>query len=96
MTPQALADLAEYVAKLLITTPEAQSQIKAVVLPSEGATITIELHIPELERGKVIGRQGRTAEAIRVLLNTAAQKIQKRAILQIAEERERTGPRRER
>jgi predicted RNA-binding protein YlqC (UPF0109 family) len=90
MTPQALADLVEYTAKLLITTPEAQNQIKALILPSEGTTITVELQVPEIERGKVIGRQGRTAEAIRVILNAAANHQNKRAFLLIAEnQRER-------
>ena len=89
MTPQAIADLAEYVTRLLITTPEAQPHIKAIPIPSDGAMITIELHAPELERGKIIGRQGRTAEAIRVLLNAAASKLQKRVDLQIAEDQER-------
>jgi uncharacterized protein len=90
MSLQTLADLVEYTAKLLITTPEAQAQIKAQILSSEGPMITVELHVPESERGKVIGRQGRTAEAIRVILNAAANQQNKRASLLIAEnQRER-------
>ena len=56
---------------------------------SEGAgnqTNIIELKVAKEDIGKVIGRQGRTADAIRTILNCAAAKLSKRYILQIIDE----------
>jgi predicted RNA-binding protein YlqC (UPF0109 family) len=49
-------------------------------------TNIIELKVAKSDIGKVIGRQGRTADAIRTILNCAAAKVNKRYILQIIDE----------
>jgi predicted RNA-binding protein YlqC (UPF0109 family) len=49
-------------------------------------TNIIELKVAKEDIGKVIGRQGRTADAIRTILNCAAAKLSKRYILQIIDE----------
>ena len=49
-------------------------------------TNIIELKVAKEDIGKVIGRQGRTADAIRTILNCAAAKINKRYILQIIDD----------
>lgn len=49
-------------------------------------THIIELKVAKEDIGKVIGRQGRTADAIRTILNCAAAKLSKRYILQIIDE----------
>lgn len=49
----------------------------------EGNTCRIELSLPSGELGKVIGRQGRIARAIRIVLNAAASKHNQRAQLDI-------------
>lgn len=49
-------------------------------------TNIIELKVAKEDIGKVIGRQGRTADAIRTILNCAAAKVSKRYILQIIDE----------
>jgi len=49
-------------------------------------TNIIELKVAKTDIGKVIGRQGRTADAIRTILNCAAAKVNKRYILQIIDE----------
>jgi len=49
-------------------------------------TNIIELKVAKEDIGKVIGRQGRTADAIRTILNCAAAKVNKRYILQIIDE----------
>lgn len=49
-------------------------------------TNIIELKVAKEDIGKVIGRQGRTADAIRTILNCAAAKLDKRYILQIIDE----------
>ena len=47
----------------------------------------IELRVAPGDLGKVIGRQGRTARAIRTILGATATKLRKRAVLEILEER---------
>ncbi len=54
----------------------------------EGEKVTvIELRVAPGDLGKVIGRQGRTARAIRTILGATATKLRKRAVLEILEER---------
>ena len=60
----AAADLVEYVAKSLVDDPEA---VKVEVVNGEDGTI-IELHVAEDDMGKVIGRNGSVAKAMRTLL----------------------------
>ena len=49
-------------------------------------THIIELKVAKSDIGKIIGRQGRTADAIRTIINCAAAKLSKRYILQIIDE----------
>lgn len=86
MSADALPELVTYLARLLIPEPEIQAQIETRLIPEEGGSTTLELRVPERERGRVIGKQGRTAEAIRVLLQAAAARRGTRASLRIAEE----------
>jgi hypothetical protein len=52
----------------------------------EGENVTvIELRVAQSDLGKVIGKQGRTARAIRTILNAYATKLKKRAVLEIIE-----------
>ena len=51
----------------------------------EGDTIIIELRVAKEDLGKVIGKQGRTAKAMRSLLSAAAGKLEKRSRLEILE-----------
>jgi predicted RNA-binding protein YlqC (UPF0109 family) len=48
-------------------------------------TSVIELKVAKADLGKVIGKQGRTARAMRTILNAASTKIKKRAVLEIIE-----------
>lgn len=48
-------------------------------------TIAIELRVAKEDLGKVIGKQGRNAAAIRMILSAAATKLRKRAVLEIIE-----------
>ena len=76
-----MKELVEAIAKALVDHPEAV-QVKAV----EGQQVTVlELRVHPEDLGKVIGRQGRTAKAIRILLGTAGMKIRKRLTLEILE-----------
>jgi predicted RNA-binding protein YlqC (UPF0109 family) len=76
-----MKDLVEAIAKALVDHPE-QVQVKAV----EGEQVTVlELRVGPEDLGKVIGRQGRTAKAIRTLLGAAGMKLKKRYTLEILE-----------
>ncbi len=73
--------LIEYIAKALVDAPDA-------VEVSEVAgdqTIVLELKVAKEDLGKVIGKQGRTARAMRTLLNASSAKLQKRIVLEIIE-----------
>lgn len=74
--------LVEYIAKALVDEVE---RIEITEIAGNQTNI-IELKVAKEDIGKVIGRQGRTADAIRTILNCAAAKLSKRYILQIIDE----------
>jgi predicted RNA-binding protein YlqC (UPF0109 family) len=74
-----LKDLVEFVAKSLVDDAES---VRVRMHERDQATI-IELEVAPPDLGKVIGRQGRTARAIRTLLTAAGQKMRRRYILDI-------------
>lgn len=76
-----LKELVEYVVKKLVDRPESVSVSE---ICGEQAII-IELRVASEDLGKVIGKEGRTARAIRTLLHAAATKERKRAVLEILE-----------
>ncbi|HSO24146.1 MAG TPA: KH domain-containing protein [Chondromyces sp.] len=76
-----MKDLLEEIAKALVDHPE-----DVVVKEVEGEQTTVlELRVRTEDLGKVIGRQGRTARAIRTLLAAAGMKVHKRFVLEILE-----------
>jgi predicted RNA-binding protein YlqC (UPF0109 family) len=76
-----MRELIEYIAKALVDNPEEVS-----VSEVEGeVTSVIELRVAKSDLGKVIGKEGRTARAMRTLLTAASTKIRKRAVLEIIE-----------
>ena len=76
-----LKDLVEYIVKKLVDKPES---VVVTEISGEQATI-VELRVASEDLGKVIGKEGRTARAIRTLLHAAATKERKRAVLEILE-----------
>jgi len=71
----------EFLAKSLVDHPEEVS-----VSEVEGEETTLfQLRVAQSDLGKVIGRQGKTAKAIRVLLSASAARLGKRAVLEILE-----------
>jgi hypothetical protein len=74
-----LKDLVEYIAKALVEDP---SQVSVNVVESAN-TITLELHVGPSDMGRVIGKSGRIANAIRTLVRVAAMRQGKRATLEI-------------
>ena len=77
-----MQEFVEYIVKKLVDHPD---DVKVTQIDSKKTTI-LELQVKEGDLGKVIGKSGRTAKAIRTLLTAAAAKSgQKRAILEIVE-----------
>jgi len=77
----AMKNLLEEIAKALVDNPE-----DVAVTEVEGEQTTVlELRVRNEDLGKVIGRQGRTARAIRTLLAAAGMKVHKRFVLEILE-----------
>lgn len=76
-----LKDLICYVSKALVDMPE-KVEVNEVV--GEQTTV-IELKVDKTDLGKVIGKQGRTARALRTILNAASTKLKKRSVLEIIE-----------
>lgn len=73
--------LVEYIAKSLVDRPD-EVQVNEI----EGEqTSVLELKVAKEDLGKVIGRQGRTARAIRTILGAASIRANKRAVLEILE-----------
>ncbi len=76
-----LKDFVEFMAKSIVDNPE---EVKVTEVAGEKTTV-IELRVASEDLGKVIGKQGRTAKAIRSILSAAAAKMKKRAVLEILE-----------
>ena len=76
-----MKELVHYIASALVDHPD---QIK-ISEKEEGDTVIIELTVAKEDLGKVIGKQGRTARAMRSLLSSAAGKVNKRSRLEIME-----------
>jgi predicted RNA-binding protein YlqC (UPF0109 family) len=76
-----MKELVRSIAQALVDRPD---EVEVRVVEGEKTTV-LELKVAEVDLGKVIGRQGRTARAIRTIVNAAATKLKKRAVLEILE-----------
>ncbi|MBI4199793.1 MAG: KH domain-containing protein [Chloroflexi bacterium] len=74
-----MRELIEYIAKTLATKPD---EVKVTEVVEDGRVI-LRLEVAAEDKGKIIGRQGRVAQAMRVLVRVAAVKAGTRAILEI-------------
>ena len=76
-----MKELIEYIAQALVDNPQ-----EVRVTEIEGnQTSVLELKVAKEDLGKVIGKQGRTARAMRTILSAASAKIKKRTVLEIIE-----------
>jgi predicted RNA-binding protein YlqC (UPF0109 family) len=76
-----MKELIKYIAQALVDNPEQVS-----VAEVEGnQTSVLELKVAKEDLGKVIGKQGRTARAMRTILSAASAKVKKRTVLEIIE-----------
>ncbi|MEE4241960.1 MAG: KH domain-containing protein [Desulfopila sp.] len=76
-----MQELVAHIAKSLVDKPDEVKTSSS----EEGENITIELSVAQEDLGKVIGKQGRTARAMRTLLSAAAEKENKKSRLDILE-----------
>ena len=76
-----MKELIKYIAQALVDSPDQVS-----VTEIEGnQTSVLELKVAKEDLGKVIGKQGRTARAMRTILSAASAKVKKRSVLEIIE-----------
>ena len=76
-----LRDLVDYLARGLVDRPE-EVEVEEI---EESDALVFELKVAEEDLGKVIGKQGRTAKALRTILSAASAKSGRRVILEILE-----------
>ncbi len=76
-----MKELVEVIARALVDIPE-----EVVVTETENdKSIVLELHVAQADMGKVIGKQGRIAKAIRAVVKAAAAKSDKKVIVDIVQ-----------
>lgn len=76
-----MKELVAFIAKALVDEPD---QVTVSEIEGEQTSV-IELKVAKEDLGKVIGKQGRTARAMRTILSAASTKIRKRSVLEIIE-----------
>jgi hypothetical protein len=76
-----MKELMEQIAKALVDLPD---EVKVTEIKGEKVSI-IELSVAKEDLGKIIGKQGRTANALRTILTAASTKLRKRSVLEIVE-----------
>lgn len=76
-----MKELIKYIAQALVDYPE---QVDCTEVIGEQTSV-IELRVAKEDLGKVIGKQGKTAKAMRTILSAASSKLHKRAVLEIIE-----------
>jgi predicted RNA-binding protein YlqC (UPF0109 family) len=76
-----MKELIKYIAEALVDRPE---DVDVSEVQGEQTSV-IELRVSKEDLGKVIGKQGKTAKAMRTILSAASTKVKKRAVLEIIE-----------
>jgi predicted RNA-binding protein YlqC (UPF0109 family) len=79
---RALKDLLLYLARQLVSDPDA---VKVEEIEEDDGTVVLELSVAEDDYGKVIGRNGRTANALRAVLKAAAVRADRRVLVDIVD-----------
>ena len=74
-----MKELLEYLAKSLVDNPD---EVQVKLLEAE-KTVVLELRVSPEDMGKIIGKQGRIAQAIRTVIRAAAVKEGKRDVVEI-------------
>jgi uncharacterized protein len=77
-----MKELLEYLARALVDDPEA---VEVEQFEEDDGTVVLELAVADDDYGKVIGRSGRTANALRTVVKAAAVKENRRVLVDIVE-----------
>ncbi len=75
-----MKEVLEIIAKALVDNPE---QVNITEIDNEDSSITLELRVAESDMGKVIGKQGRIAKALRTVVKAAASRENKKVSVDI-------------
>ena len=76
-----MKELIKYISQSLVDNPD---KVEVTEVIGEQTSV-IELRVAKEDLGKVIGKQGRTAKAMRTILSAASTKVRKRSVLEIIE-----------
>jgi predicted RNA-binding protein YlqC (UPF0109 family) len=76
-----MKELMLLIAKALVDNPE---EVEVKEIAGEKATV-LELKVADGDRGKIIGKEGRIIKAIRIIVNSASAKLDKRATVEVIE-----------
>ena len=77
-----MRELLEFVARALVDSPE---KVRVEEFEEDDGTLVLELSVGDDDYGKIIGRGGRTAQALRTVIKAAAVKDNRRVLLDIVE-----------
>jgi len=77
-----MRELLEYLARAIVDEPE---KVKVEELEDEDGTVVLELSVGDDDYGKVIGRGGRTAQALRAVVKAAAVREERRVLVDIVD-----------
>ena len=77
-----MKELVEFMAKALVDNPD---QVEVTEIAGRDTSV-IELKVAKEDMGKIIGKKGRNAQAMRTLLNAASAKLRKRVVLEIIDQ----------
>ncbi len=77
-----MRDLLEYLARALVDEPD---RVKVAQVEEDDGTIVLELSVADDDYGKVIGRGGRTAQALRAVVKAAAVRENRRVLVDIVD-----------
>jgi uncharacterized protein len=80
---QRLKELLEFLARALVDEPD---QVEVQEYVEDDDTIVLELSVAEPDRGKVIGRQGRTVKALRSVMKAVGTKEEKRVLVEVIDD----------
>lgn len=84
MSPPASVDISELVRFIAVSLVDHPDEVNVMLVEERNANV-YELEVDEIDLGKVIGRGGKTAKAIRTLVNAVAPRSRKRTIVEILE-----------
>ncbi|MDR1928888.1 MAG: KH domain-containing protein [Endomicrobium sp.] len=76
-----MKDLVLLIAKSLVDNPD---KVEVKDITGEKSTV-LELRVADVDRGKIIGKEGRIIKAIRIIVNSASAKLDKRASVEVVE-----------